>query len=149
MNFQRLEVQIMNDEGFSAKPYLDTVDVPTIGYGSTHILGTPVTMTQETISPAVARGLLRSELYGACVDAQGLCSVFDSLSDVRQEVLANMAYTLGKTRLSGFTKFLNALDMQDYSAAAVEMLDSKWAKQVKGRANRLADAMRTGQWANG
>ena len=41
---------------------------------------------------------------------------------------------------------IEALKVQDYERAAVEMLDSKWAGQVKGRATRLAQQMRTGVW---
>jgi len=39
-----------------------------------------------------------------------------------------------------------ALKAQNYATAAAEMLDSRWAKQVKGRAKELAEQMRTGKW---
>ena len=38
-----------------------------------------------------------------------------------------------------------AIHRRDYNAAADEMLDSKWAEQVKGRATRLSNIMRTGE----
>jgi hypothetical protein len=37
---------------------------------------------------------------------------------------------------------LTALKAHDYDKVAVEMLDSKWAEQVKGRSHELADMMR-------
>jgi lysozyme len=37
-----------------------------------------------------------------------------------------------------------AIHKGDYGAAALEMLDSKWADQVKGRALRLSNIMKTG-----
>ena len=33
----------------------------------------------------------------------------------------------------------------DFETAAKEMLDSRWARQVKGRSTRLAHAMATGE----
>jgi len=39
-----------------------------------------------------------------------------------------------------------ALDVGDYAEAAVQMLQSKWAKQVKGRSEELAKQMETGKW---
>ena len=69
---------------------------------------------------------------------------FDDLNDVRQRVFVNMTFNLGSTRLAMFKKFLAAVEARDYETAAEEMLDSKWAEQVKGRADRLADMMRSG-----
>jgi lysozyme len=59
-------------------------------------------------------------------------------------VLVNMAFNLGPTRLKGFKKFIAAFDAKDWDGAVIEMLDSKWAKQVGARAIRLAKMVRTG-----
>lgn len=147
MNYARLESRVCLDEGYKSMPYLDTVGVPTIGYGTTAILGEPVTMDHPAITESVARQILRQDLYAACMDAQSLIGRFDDLDQVRQEVMANMAYNLGKTRLSGFIKLLAALNNLDYEAAAREMESSKWYEQVKVRAWRLAAAMRAGEWS--
>ena len=37
-----------------------------------------------------------------------------------------------------------ALEVGDYEEASVQMLDSRWAKIVKGRAVELSEQMRTG-----
>ena len=55
-----------------------------------------------------------------------------------QRVLANMCFNMGIRRLLGFRKALLAIHLMHYSAAADELLDSVWAKQVKARAYRLA-----------
>ena len=57
-----------------------------------------------------------------------------------------MVYNLGITRLLKFKKMLAALDSGDYELAATEMLDSRYARQVKGRAKRNAYMMETGEW---
>ena len=38
-----------------------------------------------------------------------------------------------------------AIEDEDYHNAAKEMLDSRWANQVKSRATKLAHAMHTGE----
>ena len=60
-------------------------------------------------------------------------------------IVANMAFNLGMPRLNKFKKMWSAIEDEDYNNAAVEMLDSRWAEQVKGRATRLSNIMRTGE----
>jgi lysozyme len=147
MNYARLESRVCLDEGFRAEPYLDTVNVPTIGYGTTKILGRPVQLTDGPIEEPTARQLLRQDLFAACMDAQSVVPNFDRMNDVRQEVLANMAYNIGKSRLSGFSKMLTAAQALDYEGMAAEMKDSKWYGQVGQRGLRLYFAMKAGEWA--
>jgi lysozyme len=147
MNFARLESRICLDEGYRATPYIDTVGVATIGYGTTRILDVPVTLNDPAITESVARQILRQDLYAACLDAQSLFRRFDDLDHVRQEVLANMAYNLGKTRLAGFTKLLAAAESLDYAEMAAQMKDSQWFAQVGQRGLRLYYAMLNGVWS--
>ena len=69
-----------------------------------------------------------------------------ALSPERQAVLVNMAFNLGIAGLLAFKRMLAACERGEYAAAAREMLDSVWAKQVGARAVRLAEQMRTGEW---
>lgn len=72
-----------------------------------------------------------------------------TLDEVRYAVLADMAYNLG---VPGLLKFKNTLAMIEggrYADASSAMLDSLWASQVKGRAKRLAEMMRSGEWPPG
>ena len=68
------------------------------------------------------------------------------LGDVRQAVVVDMSFNLGLTRFSQFTQTLKAISAGNYAAASSYMLDSKWARQVGPRAQRLAKMMRTGEW---
>jgi len=146
MNYSRLESRVCLDEGFRAAPYLDTVNVATIGYGTTRILGKPVTLNDPAMTEPQARQILRQDLFSACIDAQSLFTRFDELNSVRQEILANMAYNLGKTGLSRFTKMLAAAETLDYAEMADQMRDSKWFDQVGQRGLRLYFAMVSGEW---
>ena len=58
-----------------------------------------------------------------------------------QLVLTNMAFNLGQTRLSGFKRMLAAVNERNYKQASVEMIDSRWAKQVPKRATELSIKM--------
>jgi lysozyme len=55
-----------------------------------------------------------------------------------------MSFNMGLPTLSKFTRTLQAIKNGRYSDAADEMLDSKWARQVGKRAERLSKQMRTG-----
>ena len=46
---------------------------------------------------------------------------------------------MGAPRLSKFKKFIAAVNDGNWSTAAVEMMDSRWATQVGKRAERLRD----------
>lgn len=71
---------------------------------------------------------------------------FDSLDEVRQAVLLDMGYNLGVDGLLAFKRTLGSVRRGDYSLAAVQMLESKWARQVGNRAKRLSTMMETGEW---
>ena len=68
---------------------------------------------------------------------------FKYLTEVRQDVILSMLFNLGLKRFNGFKKFKSAILKGEYKAAATEMLDSKWAGQVKDRAKVLAKMMET------
>lgn len=66
------------------------------------------------------------------------------LDDLRQDCLCEMAFNLGVTKLLGFVNTLRFIHDGRWDAAASGMLESAWAGQVGGRAQRLAAQMRTG-----
>lgn len=71
---------------------------------------------------------------------------FDSLDYIRKEALINICFNLGITRLKGFKKALSAMEQGNYRLAAIEFLDSKWAKQVGRRAVELAAQIEMGEY---
>ena len=145
MNFYRFKNAIKSDEGFCAQPYIDSVGVCTIGFGTTHYApGKPVTMVDPPIDKPTGAVFMQTDLWTAVEDAQALFSTFDQMSSVRQEVVANMAYNLGMSRLSGFSKMIQACDVCDWNTAADEMIDSRWFAQVGTRSMRLVNQMRDG-----
>jgi lysozyme len=71
---------------------------------------------------------------------------FNDLDDVRKDAMIDIAFNLGATRLRGFRKALAAMEVADYATAATEFLDSRWAKQVGGRALELTDMIAIGEY---
>ena len=63
--------------------------------------------------------------------------VFGNLPGEVQEILVNMMFNMGRTRLSKFKKMHAAILESDWKTAAVEGRDSRWHKQVTNRAERL------------
>jgi len=133
MDVRRLERDLKRHEGFRPDPYFDSEGIATFGYGFTSI-------TEEE-----ADILLANRVRVAWRDARTVVRTFDLLDDVRQEVLVNMSYNLGLSRLSGFKKTISAVNNGEYETAASEMLDSRWAVQVGARAEELSERMRTGE----
>lgn len=121
-------------EGLRLRPYQDSVGVWTIGFG--HNLNVP-------ISVAAARQILADDIAVAHALAQEIVPNFAHLSPNRQRVLVDMAFNLGN-RLKRFKRMLAAVDQHDWDAAAYEMKNSQWARQVGRRADHLADMMRNG-----
>ena len=70
---------------------------------------------------------------------------FDGLDEVRKKVLVDMAFNMGMKTLKTFKNTLKMVANGDYDGASKGMLQSKWAKQVGKRAERLAHMMRTGK----
>ena len=136
----RLRGQVKADEGFRGQMYRDSLGNWTIGYG-------------RLLEPSRGGGISKDEaeylLSNDLRTAERLCEAmpaYEDLSPVRQAVLIAMCFTMGAVALRGFTRMFAALEQQAYEQAAFEMLDSRWARQVKGRAHRLAQQMKTGDW---
>jgi len=55
-----------------------------------------------------------------------------------------MAFNMGIPVLKTFKNTLNSVLLQDYNDASRRMLQSKWAGQVKRRADVLSEIMRIG-----
>lgn len=142
----QLMLDLKRDEGFSSTPYTDGEQWLTIGYGRWLAVKVDV-----VIKPALTGGITEAEAFlllqndvERAVNSAHEVKGFARLSAARKRVVTNMIFNLGFTRFLKFHKFLAALANEDWNTAAKEMLDSKWARQVGPRAERLAALMRMG-----
>jgi lysozyme len=135
MDFEVLKRMLIRDEGLKDRWYPDTEGIPTIGIG--HNLNVP-------ISEKAIYQIFVDDVNTAVTELDANLPWWRSLNEPRQHVMINMAFNLGITRLLAFKHTLALIRDGHYPEAAEAMLDSKWALQVKGRALRLAEMMRTG-----
>ena len=63
------------------------------------------------------------------------------IDEVAEEIIIEMIFQLGKTGVSKFKNMWKALSALEYSTAASEMLDSRWAKQTPNRAQAMSAEM--------
>tara|TARA_A100001201_G_scaffold67008_1_gene62403 strand:+ start:299 stop:742 length:444 start_codon:yes stop_codon:yes gene_type:complete len=147
MDKEKLIKELMLDEGVVYEIYRDHLGYPTFGVG--HL----ITEKDEEWGLAVGTPIPKKRVL-ECLDKdiEIVCTELDKnmkwwkeLDDVRQRVLANMAFNLGLPRLSKFVNFLTAVQDSNWEKAADEMMDSKWANQVGDRAVRLSKKMLEGE----
>ena len=136
MDRERLIEELKRDEGVELKAYQDTEGIWTIGIGRN--------LQDVGVSMDVAEYMLANDIDVAVGELQRTFDWFEGLSDARQRVCINMCFNLGLTRLLGFKKFLAAMAVGDWETAGVEMLDSKWSRQVGARSTRLKDLLLEG-----
>lgn len=124
-------------EGLNLHLYTCPTGHLTIGYG--HNL-------ENGISPQTAAFILQEDMQNAQKAVEKEWAWWKELNEVRQFVLTDMCFNMGLAKLRTFKKFLSAARRGDYTAAASEMLNSRWAVQVGYRARELAEMMQTGEY---
>ena len=142
MDIERLKHTLMKHEGEVNHAYQDSEGYWTIGIG--RLIDK---RRGGGISHDEALYLLDNDIIEAQTDLHNHHPIVTTLDDVRQEVLVNMCFNMGITKLNHFYKMWGAINADDYKSAADEMLDSRWARQVGSRAVYLSQAMRTGEFA--
>ena len=137
MNMDMVEL-IKRHEGLRLEPYKCSAGKLTIGYG--HNLD-GIGITEDEADYLLMGDIERAEYAVSRVFGD---SLLQSLSCNRYSVLVNMMFNLGLPRFKGFKKMIQAVKDGDYNKAAHEMLNSKWAQQVRTRADELIKMMRKG-----
>ena len=132
-----VQALIAKHEGLRLKPYLDSVNKWTIGYGRN--------LSDNGISRYEAELMLVRDIADVYNDVAPFKWIKD-LNSAREAVIVDMVFNLGISRFKKFKKTIKLLEAKDYYLASIEMLDSKWAKQVGRRAIKLSHMMKTGEW---
>jgi len=135
MLFQQLRKDLELDEGFRDRVYQCSAGANTIGYGWN--------MDALPLSEAAASFILGEHIMKTAEECSKL-PWFTRLSHSRQNIIINMVFNMGMGRFLGFKRMIQALKDSRFNDAALEMLDSKWARQVGLRADRLSAEMRIG-----
>jgi len=134
---------VRKDKEGSHVAYKDSLGFATGGVG--HLLSKEEKKQypKGTVIPDnVARSWFREDMATADSDLNFILENMKvRVPDDVYDILLNMSFNLGRSKLLGFDKMWVAIELGDWETASAEMLDSKWAKQVKGRAVRLSDRM--------
>jgi GH24 family phage-related lysozyme (muramidase) len=145
MNIEQLREEISIDEGVKYEIYLDHLGLPTFGIG--HLVRDDDPEFGQPVGTAVSEDRV-NECFDKDVeivinDCRQLYEDFDDLPGEAQLIIANMMFNMGRPRLSKFKGMKRGVDARDWNAAADEMVDSRWYRQVTNRADRLVQRMRS------
>ncbi len=144
MNVEQLREQLKIDEGCVYEIYNDHLGYPTFGIG--HLVRESDPENGSPLGTEISEDRV-NEAFDADVeivlsDCNTLYPDFEDLPEEAQQIIANMMFNLGRPRLSKFVGMKRGVDAKDWNAAADEMVDSRWYRQVGARAERLVNRMR-------
>lgn len=128
-----IKIQIKKDEGLRLFPYLDTQNKWTIGFGRN--------LSQKGISHSEANFMFDNDIKESLSELRAL-DWYSYQPKPVQNALLNMHFNLGLSKLLKFKRMIAAIKNKNYTKAAHEALDSRWATQVGERAIRIADMIR-------
>jgi lysozyme len=146
--------QLKRHEGFQERVYKCTAGRDTIGYGY-NLSANPLALSNYEIVGFIKSGIRKDlaetilKVHVAQIETvlKKTFPYFEMLNEARRAVLINMAFNMGLVGLFAFKNTLRMIEAGDYDGAAINMLRSKWATQVKGRAVELSNQMKTGEFA--
>jgi lysozyme len=144
MDLVLMDAELRRDEGVRYWPYTDTRGISSTGVGH-NLRAIPLPSSWAyPLTDAQVTQLLNQDLQNTFAALDQNLPWWRALDDVRQRVVANLAFNLGVARLLTFHNALGAMQRGAYAIAAAAMQNSSWYSQVGARAVRLCHAMETG-----
>jgi lysozyme len=144
MDLNKLREQLEIDEGVKYEIYNDHLGYATFGVGHLVLESDPENDWEvgTSIDTVRVHQAFESDCESVLRDCNILYEDFDDLPEEVQQIIANMMFNMGRPRLSKFKGMKRGVDARDWDAAADEMVDSRWYRQVTNRAERLVNRMR-------
>tara|TARA_Y100001937_G_scaffold24287_1_gene34938 strand:- start:1285 stop:1752 length:468 start_codon:yes stop_codon:yes gene_type:complete len=139
IDVDQLREQLIIDEGQVNEIYNDHLGYPTFGIGHLVIEGDPElgAAVGTPVSEERVKECFEKDVETVIEDCKKLHEGWKDYPQEVKQIVANMMFNMGRTRLSKFKNHNRALEMHDWKEAAVEGRDSRWYKQVTNRAERL------------
>ena len=137
---EKLRQQLIRHEGLRLEVYECSNGFKTIGVGRN--------IQTNGITEDEAHLMLDNDIKRSAAEMESF-SWWEELDQVRKDCLINMVFNLGLPTFKKFKGMLSAIENKDFQLASLEMLDSRWSRQVKGRSKELSEQMRTGQRQDG
>jgi lysozyme len=143
MNIEQLKETLKVDEGVVYEIYNDHLGYATFGIGHLVLEGEPehglsvgTAVSEDRVNECFVK-----DLQSVVEDCKKLHDAWDGYPEEAKQIIANMMFNMGLTRLSKFNRHNAALQCGDWKGAAVEGRDSRWYKQVTNRAERLMERL--------
>lgn len=146
MDMVALRAMISRHEGRKARAYEDSKDILTVGVGfnlarpdaggAIAALGVDygaLCTGAVELSESQIDQLLDGDIAHAVASARTCVSNFASLPEAAQRVVVDMVFNLGAAGFAEFKRTIGALERNDLRAAADEMKDSAWYREVATR----------------
>ena len=139
LDINKLREQLIIDEGQVNEIYNDHLGYATFGIGHLVVEGDPElgAAIGTPVSEERVIECFEKDVETVISDCKILHEAWDGYPEEAKQVIANMMFNMGRTRLSKFNKHNAALKCGDWKTAAAEGRDSRWYKQVTNRAERL------------
>lgn len=142
MNLNKLQEQIMFEEGVKYEIYNDHLGYKTFGVG--HLVRATDPENEMAVGTKVSKmrvaECFEADLYVAINDMEKFTEGME-IDDNIKECVTEMVFQLGLPRLNKFKKFKQALLDGDIKTAQAEMKDSLWYRQTTNRAERLIEKL--------
>ena len=139
IDIDQLREQLIIDEGQVNEIYNDHLGYATFGIG--HLVTASDPEQGQAVGTPVSESRVQEcferDVESVIDDCKILHEDWDDYPQEVKQIIANMMFNMGRTRLSKFKKHNAALVNHDWKEAAVEGRDSRWYKQVTNRAERL------------
>lgn len=136
---------IKRHEGFKLNPYKDTKGLWTVGVG--HLIGDGKSLPDSwnrKFSEDEVNNLFAQD-YKEHKEGAKKTPGFGQLNDKGQAALTDLAFNMGPSWYKGWPNFTKALGAGDTNAAAGELENSKWYKQVGNRAPEVVGLLKQGK----
>ena len=145
---EQVKKEIQEHEGFRDTIYSDSLGFATIGWGhlvkDTDHFEEGVAYSREELQKVFDEDFDLAWANANSLVKERLTNTDFELLDIDRKmkvisIFCNMCFQLGKAGVSKFNKMFENIAKLNFEGAKLEMLDSRWAKQVGPRAIRLRD----------
>jgi lysozyme len=141
-SMEKLIATLKRHEGTKTHAYRDSLGILTIGCGRN------ISKSEEHyglgISDDEIEYMLQNDIERTIKELSEEYVWFNDMEEgARRDAIINMHFNLGRFRFAGFKKAIAHMENGSHNEAATEFLDSRWAKQVKGRALEVTDMIKT------
>jgi len=141
-DMDKLIATLKRHEGVKTHAYKDSLGILTIGCGRN--ISNSEKHPSLGISIDEIDYMLQNDIERTIKELSREYPWFNEMEEgARKDAIINMHFNLGRARFAGFKKAIGHMENASHEDAALEFLNSRWAKQVKGRAIEVTDMIKT------